>query len=185
MPAIFLRNWFVHQLNRGDLSIFELMRASIALIRALMILMLASFKLKSIIIVWRVAVTHSSTDHARCSLTCVIRKDTLPHYKKASSLARQYKFPLILSATLPPSQGSFVPKLDASSLWMFGNATASIVHNDTPVALGWHTSEHIAYLLYWRLLLSSPDSTTFVQDSPRRRLPTQHQNLYAATICNV
>jgi hypothetical protein len=52
--------------------------------------------------------------------------------RKASSLARQYKFPLMLSATLPPSQGSFAPKLDVSSLWMFGicSATASAVHDD-------------------------------------------------------
>jgi hypothetical protein len=43
------------------------------------------------------------------------------------------------------SQGSFVPKLDLSSLWMFGNATVSIVHNDTPVAPGRHMSEHLPF----------------------------------------
>jgi hypothetical protein len=46
----------------------------------------------------------------------VIKIEILQHRRKASSLARRYKFPLILSATLPPSQGSFVPKLDVSSL---------------------------------------------------------------------
>jgi hypothetical protein len=41
-----------------------------------------------------VAVTHPGADHARCSLICVIKKDTLPYRQKASSLTRQYKFPV-------------------------------------------------------------------------------------------
>jgi hypothetical protein len=65
--------------------------------------------------------------------------------RKASSLARQYKFPLIPSTALPPSQWSYVPKLNVSSLWIFANATVSIINNDTPVTFGGHTSEHMPF----------------------------------------
>jgi hypothetical protein len=43
----------------------------------------------------------------------------------------QYKF----SPHFLLSQGSFVPKLNASPLWMFGTATVSTVHNDNHVVL--------------------------------------------------
>jgi hypothetical protein len=56
------------------------------------------------------------------------------HHHNASSLARQYKFLPILSATFPSSQGSFASKLGVSSLRMFGtcSTTASAVHDDSP-----------------------------------------------------
>jgi hypothetical protein len=46
------------------------------------------------------------------------------------ALARQYKFPSLLFATLPPSQGSFTPKLDMSFLSMFGTCSATAVHDE-------------------------------------------------------
>jgi hypothetical protein len=52
--------------------------------------------------------------------------------RKASSLARQSKLPLYRPLHFPPSEESFVPKLNVCSTWMFGNATVSIVHNNTP-----------------------------------------------------
>jgi hypothetical protein len=47
-----------------------------------------------------VAGTHPGSNHARRCLTCVIKRNTLLHHQKVSSLVRQYKFPLILSATI-------------------------------------------------------------------------------------
>jgi hypothetical protein len=65
--------------------------------------------------------------------------------RKTSSLAMQHKFPLILTATLSLFSGKLHPGAWCEFSLDVWQCNGFRVHNDTPVAPGRHTSEHMPF----------------------------------------
>jgi hypothetical protein len=101
----------------------------------------------------------------------MIKRDTLLHHHKASSLVRRYKFRLIMSARLLPSQENFAPKLDMSYHWMFGtcSATTTLFMTTTTVIPG---QNHVRI---W--VDHHPNMVTKAQSLPETGLPQTPESL--------
>jgi hypothetical protein len=130
-----------------------------------------------------------------------MKRDTLPHRQKTSSLVRQYKFPLYEHATFPPSQGKLRSEAyNVSSLWMFETATVLTVQNDNSVVAGRDHAQTLALLLRYSPLNMTRTTVVPGRNQVRthghrvpelrrvsniRRPHTKLQSHTAATICNM
>jgi hypothetical protein len=100
--------------------------------------------------------------------------------RKASSLARQYKFPLILSATLPPSQGSFDPKAWREFYLDVWHLFSNDIHRSwrqPPSSPDETMSVH-----WWILIPSWPQKPRVPSKFYLKQAPIKHQSHYTATI---